>query len=153
MDEDLDYAKEDVDEIIKLIAAKHGMAVSRDDPIMVLYTLNRRLLEDTRLGLEEHARTLKEEWEGLSSRVSDDTKQRAERIINAALTASNEMFERQVERATKEVTAAIQSQTEATIARIAKAGSKARQVAALHVTAASITLVAVLIAVAGLMVK
>jgi hypothetical protein len=58
-----------------------------------------------------------------------------------------------VERATKEVTAAIQSQTEATIARIAKAGSKARQVAALNVTAASITLVAVVIAVAGLLVK
>ena len=36
-----------VDELIKEIAVKHNIAVSRDDPIMVLHTINERLMRDS----------------------------------------------------------------------------------------------------------
>jgi hypothetical protein len=37
-----------VDELIKEIAVKHNIAVSRDDPIMVLHTINERLMRRPR---------------------------------------------------------------------------------------------------------
>ena len=36
-----------LEELIKEIASKHGIAVSRDDPILVLQTINNRLLQDS----------------------------------------------------------------------------------------------------------
>ena len=36
-----------IDELIKEIAGKHGVAVGRDDPIMILQTVNTRLLQDS----------------------------------------------------------------------------------------------------------
>jgi len=35
-----------VEKLIKEIAAKHGIAVSRDDAILILQTINNRLLQD-----------------------------------------------------------------------------------------------------------
>jgi hypothetical protein len=36
-----------IEELIKEIAAKHGIAVSRDDPILILQTINTRLLQES----------------------------------------------------------------------------------------------------------
>ena len=36
-----------VEELIREIAAKHGIAVSREDPIFVLQTINQRLMQDS----------------------------------------------------------------------------------------------------------
>lgn len=36
-----------IEELIKEIAAKHGIAVSRDDPILVLQTINNRLMQNS----------------------------------------------------------------------------------------------------------
>jgi hypothetical protein len=36
-----------LEELIKEIAAKHGIAISHDDPILVLQTINNRLMKDT----------------------------------------------------------------------------------------------------------
>jgi hypothetical protein len=38
---------DNVDELIKEIAVKHGIAVSRDDPILILQTINNRLMQDS----------------------------------------------------------------------------------------------------------
>ena len=40
-----------VEELIKEIAAKHGIAVSRDDPILILQTINARLMQDSAIHL------------------------------------------------------------------------------------------------------
>ena len=66
-----------VDELIKEIAGKHGIAVGRDDPIMVLQTINARLLEDSAKAQQEMLDRYKEELEDLSSRWSSDAASRA----------------------------------------------------------------------------
>lgn len=78
------------DELIREIAVQHGIAIDRDDPIMVLQTINKRLAEETRTAQEKLLLQFKEELEASSKRWSDDTKLRAERILNASLTASKE---------------------------------------------------------------
>jgi hypothetical protein len=44
-----------VEELIREIAAKHGIAVSRDDPILILQTINTRLLQDSAKAQQDHA--------------------------------------------------------------------------------------------------
>ena len=77
-----------VDELIKEIAGKHGIAVGRDDPIMMLQTINARLLADSAKAQEAMLERYKEELEALSARWSSDAKAKAERVLNAALEAS-----------------------------------------------------------------
>ena len=37
-----------IEETIKAIAARHGIALGRDDPILILQTINERLMQDNR---------------------------------------------------------------------------------------------------------
>jgi cell division septum initiation protein DivIVA len=78
-----------IDELIKEIAGKHGVAVSRDDPIMILQTINARLLEDSAKAQQAMLERYREELEALSARWSSDAKEKAERVLNSALKASN----------------------------------------------------------------
>ncbi len=79
---------ENMDELIKEIALKNGIAVGREDPIMVLCTINQKLMRETAEAQNQILKQYKEEIEVLSHRWSEDTKAKAEKIINAALAAS-----------------------------------------------------------------
>ena len=68
-----------IDELIKEIAGKHGVAVGRDDPIMILQTINARLLEDSAKAQQAMLALYKEELEALSARWSSDAKEKGER--------------------------------------------------------------------------
>lgn len=56
-----------VEELIKEIAAKHGIAVSRDDPILVLQTINNRLMQDSSKAQQAQLDQYKEELEAWRS--------------------------------------------------------------------------------------
>ena len=67
-----------VEELIKEIAAKHGIAVSRDDPILILQTINNRLLQDGAEAQQAQLDQFKQEMEALSMRWENDAKGKAE---------------------------------------------------------------------------
>jgi len=77
-----------IEELIREIAAKHGIAVARDDPILVLQTINLRLLRDSADAQQKQLDQFKEELEGVSMRWKLDSTDKAERVLNAALAAS-----------------------------------------------------------------
>ena len=54
---------EKIEEIIKEIAVKHGIAIGRDDPILILHTLNERLLKETAVAQRQIMHEFKEELE------------------------------------------------------------------------------------------
>jgi hypothetical protein len=80
---------DNVDELIKEIAVKHGIAVSRDDPILILQTINNRLMQDSEKAQQAMLDQYKEELEALALRWGVDAKDKAERILNASLLASS----------------------------------------------------------------
>jgi len=82
-----------VEELIREIATTHGIAVGRDDPIMILHTINRRLLMDSHNVQQELLRKFQEELEAAAKRWGDASKNRAEKILNAALTASRQTMD------------------------------------------------------------
>jgi len=79
-----------VEELIKEIAATHAISVGRDDPIMILHTINKRLLLDSYNVQQELLKRFEENLEAAAQRWAEDSKERAERILNAALTASRQ---------------------------------------------------------------
>ena len=85
---------EKMEEIIREIAEKHRIVVSRDDPILVLQTINNRLLQNGHKAQQALLEYHKEELESIAMRWSEDSKEKAERILNASLTASKEAMEK-----------------------------------------------------------
>ncbi|MBL8075585.1 MAG: hypothetical protein JNL29_14550 [Nitrospira sp.] len=84
------------DDLLKDIASKHGVALDRADPILMVQTMHARLLAESRSAqhamLEDYRTTL----EGLLDRWSTETTAKAERIVTASLTASTETMKAQM---------------------------------------------------------
>lgn len=82
------------DAAIQEIAVRHGVVLSKDDPILILQTMNDRLIEEARQAQAAMLTQFREEMESISSQWIDDAKEKAEKIINAALAGSKEAMAR-----------------------------------------------------------
>jgi len=131
-----------IEETIKLIAARHGIAVSRDDPILVLQTINDRLMQDSRAAQEEILEGFKSELESIAHRWREDAKVKAERTLNAALAASKEAMAQGMKEGAKAVTDAVQREFDASSVKLAGAIQEARRVSILNMAAAGLTVLA-----------
>ncbi len=85
---------ERLDKAIQEIAIKHGVVLSKDDPILILQTMNDRLIEESRQAQAAMLAQFREEMEAISSQWRDDAKEKAEKVLNAALAVSKETVTR-----------------------------------------------------------
>jgi len=131
-----------VEELIKEIAAKHGIAVSRDDPILVMQTLNNRLIQESSAAQQAQLDQYKQELEALALRWETDAKGKAERILNAALNASKEAMHQAAQEQAKSTAASVRAEVEAALDRAADQLKAAKKIALLNVAASCITLAA-----------
>lgn len=110
------YDEEKMDDIIREIALKNGVAVSRRDPIMIVHTMNSQLLKEGKVAQHEVLEIFKSELEGIAHQWGEDAKQKAEKILNASLTASKEAMNNGMkegaERAGKDLALIIDKSTE-----------------------------------------
>lgn len=130
------------DDLIREIATKHGIVVGRDDPILVLQTINLRLMQDSAKAQRVQLDQYKEELEGLALRWGNDAKEKAERILNAALAASKGAMEQLMEESAKKAAAAVSSEVSAALGAAAARVRDARKIAWLNVFASCATLCA-----------
>lgn len=91
-----------IDQSIQDIAVKHGVILGKDDPILILQTMNNRLLEENRKAQQDLLTQFKEEMEGISFQWKDDAQIKAEKILNTALIASKESMTRLLQQITNE---------------------------------------------------
>ncbi|HDO8005114.1 conjugal transfer protein TraM [Legionella pneumophila serogroup 1] len=91
-----------INEAIQYIAGKHGVVLGRDDPVLILQTMNDRLLEENRKAQQEMLTQFKEEMESISSQWKVDAKDKAEKVLNAALASSKEAMNKILREATNE---------------------------------------------------
>ena len=131
-----------IEEMIKEIAVKHGIAVGRDDPILILQTLNNRLLQDSQKAQQAMLDQYKTELEGISLRWSTDAKEKAERILNASLDASKTAMERLMQAAAKELVTTIKAEVDASLYRISDPIKNANRIGLINLAASCITLLA-----------
>lgn len=131
-----------VQEIIKEIASKHGVAVGRDDPIMILQTINERLLKDSADTQQEILNHYKEELEIIAHRWGDDAKNKAERTLNAALSAGKAAMAKGMKEGTKATTDAIEHAVNDAVAQLSAPINQARLLSMINLAAAVMTLIA-----------
>ncbi|EHW7386090.1 conjugal transfer protein TraM [Escherichia coli] len=137
-----------VEELIREIAAKHGIAVSRDDPILILQTINARLMADSAEKQQEILDSFKEELEGIAHRWGEDAKAKAERILNAALSASKDAMAKAMKDGANTAVEAVRREIEDAVGRQLSAKvSDARRVAVMNMIAGGMVLFAAALAV------
>lgn len=88
---------------IQEIAIKHGIVLSKDDPILILQTMNNRLIEETQQAQTAMLAQFREEMENISSQWKDDAKEKAEKVLNSALAGSKDAMTRLIRESTNEL--------------------------------------------------
>lgn len=131
-------------ELIKEIAAKHGIALGRDDPILILQTLNNRLLQDNQKAQQAMLDQYKEELETISIRWSADTKEKAERILNLSLESSKVAMDQLMQAGTKELLLRFTSQVDESLNLMRYLIKNSQRIGTMNIIASCITLLAVL---------
>jgi hypothetical protein len=135
-----------VEELIKEIAVNHGIAVGRDDPIMILQTINARLMQDSQKAQQDMLDTFKSELEEISHRWSIDAKEKAERILNAALAASKDAMEQIMLEEAKVMATSVRREIDAALSHVSAPIRDARRISLLNVIASCITMIAAAVA-------
>ena len=133
---------DNVDELIKEIAVKHGIAVSRDDPILILQTINNRLMQEREKAQQAMLDQYKEELEALALRWGVDAKDKAERILNASLLAGKDAMGGIMQGSAKATAVAMRSEMESALNIVANNLCAARTIGILNVVASCITMLA-----------
>ncbi|MGL0788786.1 conjugal transfer protein TraM [Xanthomonas translucens] len=135
-----------IEELIREIAVKHGIAVGRDDPIFILQTINTRLMQDSQAAQQEILDRFKEELEAIAHRWRDDAKGKAERTLNAALAASKEAMAKGMQDGGKAAAEAVRREMEAAAAQLAAPIREARRVSYMNIVAAGMAVLAAALA-------
>ncbi|MDD4616398.1 MAG: conjugal transfer protein TraM [Alphaproteobacteria bacterium] len=135
-----------IDDLIREIAVKHGVAVSRDDPILILQTINSRLMQDSAKAQQEMLQRYKEEMEVISNTWSAEAKNKAEKILNAALAASKKAMADQMGQGAREAAQTIHNEIESALSGISLQLRETRKLARLNVFAAVMSLFAAALA-------
>jgi len=134
------------EELIKEIAAKHGIAVNRNDPILILQTINNRLMLDSQKAQETMLHQYKEELESISTRWGNDAKVRAERILNAAMTASKEAMAKTLQDGAVAAATVVRKEVDSALERAQDYLRASRGLSMWNLAAAAITLLATAVA-------
>lgn len=85
---------QDIEKVIQDIAKIHNISIGRDDPILILYTINEILLKRATEAQEKQLKAFQEEIQLSMKQLSEESKDKAEKVISAALNASRTNIER-----------------------------------------------------------
>lgn len=140
---------EAIADLIREIAVKHGVAVSRNDPILILQTINARLMQDSAKAQETILEAYKSELEGIAQRWGVEAKGMAERVLNEALRASKQAMASGMAEATAATAQAIRGEVAAAVGGIAKPLRETRRLTKWNIFAASVSVVAALLTLAA----
>lgn len=132
-----------IEELIREIAVKHGIAVARDDPILVLQTINSRLLQDSASAQQTLLTQFKEELEAVSLRWQTDSKEKAERVLSAALSASKTAMEKLLHDGAITTAKLARSEVDAALRQVEDRTREARHTALINLAASCLTITAV----------
>ena len=133
------------DDLLKEIASKHGVALDREDPILIVQTMHARLLAESRSAqqamLEDYRKTL----EALLDRWSAETTAKAERIVMASLTATTETMKTQMATHTSDLTRTIRKEVTVVMEETESRMRRATTVGYVNLLAALVTFVSAVV--------
>lgn len=131
-----------IEETIKEIAVKHGIALGRDDPVLILQTINDRLMQESTEAQQSLLNAFKSELEEIAHRWGEDAKNKAERTLNAALAASKDAMQKGMQQGAVAAVEAIQRESEGISSQLTASIREAKRVAIINMIAAGMTVFA-----------
>lgn len=135
---------EKIDALIKEVAIKHGVSLGRDDPILILQTVNEQLIEDTKKVHQDILLNFKGELENSSAQWRDDAKEKSEKILNAALVSSKEMMAKLVQQSTNQAVEAIQTIMNRTVTELKGIELRTKKYSITALTASGVIIISLL---------
>ena len=132
---------EKIDEAIQEIASVHGIAVSKDDPIMILHTMNDRLISDSKAAQQELLDNFRSELEVTVSELSLQAKNHSDRILNTTITTSKNEIARVMEEQSNIIIERWKADLQTEFNEACKTMATSRQTAILNIIASFITLI------------
>ncbi len=137
---------EKTEELIALVAKKHGIALDETDPIMVIPTLLRYLLQESQEKQGEILNELKSELQSALMQWDFNAKDKADRILNAALKANTAAMEQVLITAAKRTAETIQKEVDDSLKKSQVQIKNARKLVYWNLAGSLITLLAAAIA-------
>ncbi|MDD2769008.1 MAG: conjugal transfer protein TraM [Methylococcus sp.] len=137
---------DETDALIREIAAKHGIAVGRDDPILILQTLNQRLLADSAQAQQALVEQFRTDMDALAQRWDQEARAKAERVLNAALEASQAAMANLMQSGATAAAASVRAEIDAALAVANRHWRDTRRLVLLNLAAAALTLLAAALA-------
>ncbi|WP_139559684.1 hypothetical protein [Methylotetracoccus oryzae] len=108
----------ELDALIGEIATRHGVAVSRDDPVMILATLNERLIEESRDAQRQLLEDFRAEMAGASQRWNQESQLRAQSLLQQAAGSNRAAVAASVQQHRTAVTGAVREEMGAVLAAV-----------------------------------
>jgi len=121
-----------IEDLIQEVAEKHGFVIGKDDPLLVLHTVNLRLLQQTAQAQQSALIALQDDLQSLSDRWGQDAKERAERIIARALAAANQAMAQTMKSGAEQAAAAIRTELDSALRDLSERVRAAHWIAAIN---------------------
>ncbi|NUW61689.1 conjugal transfer protein TraM [Cronobacter muytjensii] len=137
---------ERTEELIALIAKKHGIVLDATDPILVVPTMLRFMLEESQEKQQELLDELKSELQNSLMQWDYNAKDKADRILNAALKANREAMEQVLKTAAGHTADLVRQTVTDELNKTRTENRTAKILVIWNVTASVITLIAAAIA-------
>ncbi len=135
-------ARDKLDEVIQAVASRHGVALGRDDPILILQTMNERLMEEGRQAQEQLLERFRSELEAASLRWGDESRQLAEKSLSAALAASRATIEDVLKQSANQTGQSLRRHVEEMTRTLNASVRVSRQIALINLLASGFTALA-----------
>lgn len=134
-----------MDDLIQEIASIHGIALTKNDPVMVLHTLNERLINDSKDAQNKLLDNFRSQMEVISDKWSAEAKNHSDRILNSSIVSSKTEVARIMEEQSSILNERWQSELDAGFTQVIGTMQTSRQTAILNILASLITLSAAVI--------
>ncbi|PVZ82664.1 conjugal transfer protein TraM [Serratia sp. S1B] len=137
---------EKTEELIALVAKKHGIALDETDPIMVIPTLLRFLLDESHEKQGDILSEMKSELQSTLLQWDFTAKDKADRILNAALKANKDVMEQVLIAAAKQTAEVVRKAVEEELEKSRSQFQSSKKMVIGNCIAAGLTLLAASIA-------
>ena len=109
-------------EVISLVMHRNGLRLGKDDPLLIIHTLNQHLIQSLGTqqnelignfyeGMNEHIRNVQKDW-------CDNAKKEANKMLLKASNASTELFQVRLKEATDEMVSKLQRANKEAMAQL-----------------------------------
>lgn len=136
---------EKINEVIQHIASENGVVISKDDPLLILYTMNQLLVSENKKVQEQLLDNFRSQMEAISDKWSAEAKNHSDRVLNLAILSSKSEIANVMQDQSQTIIERWQSELEVGFTQVSSTIEISRQSAILNILASLITLTAAVI--------